>query len=283
MIRFLAISAAVLISGAGGTDSSQFTPKPGDEHEIVLMRDSAQSKGDQSSGSSHDQDTILERVVGLRADGLELEFDLPKAATAQERARSWQLPARVFKPIRGPMQLLNAPELEARVDGWLKAGKMTRLACGRWIFTWNAFRIECDPQSVIPMLEAFNLEPSELREGADYRHPKTLGTARLARKRSSDLFAELRLDPDAVRRERAEGDVVAGEILGKPVAIEQAMRERSAENISGTMTVTFELDAAGHAQRRTKVTTLKIKTPHQEPETETVTETLERRNVSVHE
>ena len=81
----------------------------GDTYEITLARDSAQQGSDRSSGSSRDKDTIIERVIGLRADGLELQYDLPDAVTADERARNWQFPARVFKPFGGPAQLLNGP------------------------------------------------------------------------------------------------------------------------------------------------------------------------------
>jgi hypothetical protein len=59
-------------------------PQVGDTYEITLTRDSAQLGSDKSSGSSHDQDTIIERVIGLRADGVELEYDLPKAAANEE-------------------------------------------------------------------------------------------------------------------------------------------------------------------------------------------------------
>src|SRR4051812_11749928 len=81
-------------------------PQLGDTYEITLTKESAQHGG-AGSGSSLDRDTVVERVIGLRTNGLELEYDLPKAATADERARNWQFPARVFKPFAGPAQLLN--------------------------------------------------------------------------------------------------------------------------------------------------------------------------------
>src|SRR5262249_37418222 len=71
-------------------------PQVGDTFEIVQTRESVQQGSHGSSGSSHDKDTIIERVVGVRADGLELEYDLPKATAPEERAGNWQFPARVF-------------------------------------------------------------------------------------------------------------------------------------------------------------------------------------------
>ena len=112
----------------------------GDTFEITRVRDSSSQAGEASSGSSHDKDTIVERIEALRPDGVEVLVDLPQGATANERRQAWQFPARVFKPTEGPRQLLNGPELEKRVDAWLRWGKMTREACGHWFFTWNAFR-----------------------------------------------------------------------------------------------------------------------------------------------
>jgi 8-oxo-dGTP pyrophosphatase MutT (NUDIX family) len=236
------------------------------------------------SSNSHDKDTIIERVIGLRRDGLELEYDLPKTSTADARAGYWQFPAGVIKPFGGPMQLLNGPKLEARVDGWLKAAGWTRAICGHWIFTWNAFRIECDPQSVIKTVESFDLRSVDLRDGAPYKETGARGPGKLTRKVAGPddtIFAvDMPVDPGAVRRARAESDVVVGEIMKKPVTLDAALRERARETVSGTISVAFETDSAGNVRRRTEVTKLNIKGPDDRTETETVTETLERRLIS---
>jgi hypothetical protein len=91
---------------------------------------------------------------------------------------------------------------------------------------------------------------------------------------------ELPIDPDVVRRGRAESDVVVGEILQKPVTLEAALQKRAKEVISGSISVTFETDPVGSVRRRTKVTKLNITTPEGPSETDTVTETLERRRIS---
>ena len=104
-------------------------------------------------------------MIAARDTGIELEYDLSRDAKAEDRARIWQFPARVFKPSNGPMQLLNASELEARLEVWLKAAGWDRSVCGRWIFTWNAFRIDCDPQSIIKAIEAIDLWSFDLRVG----------------------------------------------------------------------------------------------------------------------
>jgi hypothetical protein len=232
VMLFVAITAALLLpaNNARG-DSPQFAPKVGEEYEISKRYETSQQTSDGSSGSSHGQDTILERVIGVREGGLELEYDLPKNATAEDRTRNWQFPVRVFRPSNGPIQLLNRPELEVRVEGWLKAAGWTRAVCGRWIFTWNAFRIECDPQSVIKTVEALDLRSADLREGVLYQETEARGPGTLTRKAAGPNGATfgvvMQMDPDAVRRARAETDVAVGEIMQKPVTLVAALRERA--------------------------------------------------------
>ena len=278
------IAALLLPAIVAGAGASPLAPQVGDTYEITMTRESAKQGSHGSSGSSYDKDTIVERVIGLRPDGLELEYDLPKTSTADARASYWQFPARIFKPFGGPVQLLNGPELEARVDGWLKAAGWPRTVCGHWIFTWNAFRIECDPQSVIKTVESFDLTSADLRDGAPYKEPGARGFGKLTRKVAGPddmIFAvKMPVDPNAVRHARAESDVAVGEIMNKPTTLDAALRQRARETVSGTISVAFETDSDGNVRRRTKVTKLEIKGPDGQPETETVTETLERRLIS---
>jgi hypothetical protein len=223
-------------------------------------------------------------VIALRDDGIELEYDLPQDVTQRDRAANWQFPARVLKPSLGPMRLLNESSLEARVDGWLKSAKWTREVCGHWIFTWNAFRIECDPKSVLKTIDAFDLRSADLRDGALYQEKESLGFASLKRKAAraggAIFTAELKVDPEAVRKARAESDVVVGEIMNKPVTLDTALRARAAETISGTVLVTFEADSSGNAWRRTKVIKMQVKDANGVVETKTINESVERRLIA---
>jgi hypothetical protein len=284
MLFMATIAGLLLLANDARGESPQSAPKVGEEYEISKRYETSQQTSDGSSGSSRGRDTILERVIGVREGGLELEYDLPKNATAEDRARSWHFPVRVFRPTNGSMQLLNRPELEARVEGWLKAAGWTRAVCGRWIFTWNAFRIECDPQSVIKTVEAFDLRFADLREGAPYQETEARGPGTLTRKAAGPNGATfavvMEIDPDAVRRARADSDVAVGEIMRKPVTLDAALRERAKESVSGTISVTFDTDSAGYVRWRTKVTKVETKGPDGRSETQTVTETVERRLVS---
>jgi hypothetical protein len=68
--------------------------------------------------------------------------------------------------------------------------------------------------------------------------------------------------------------------MKKPVSLDAALLERAREIVSGTISVTFETDPAGNVRLRTKVTKLETMEPDGRSETETVTETLERRLIS---
>jgi hypothetical protein len=286
MMSFWAIAALLLAGFAAhaAPPQSRMQYHAGDVFEITRDVESSEKTSNGSGGSSTDRDTITERVVGASPAGLELEYDLPKEFTAEQRAPQWQLPARVLKPSQGPLQLLNRSELEARAAAWLKAASLTNAACGHWYFTWNAFRIECDPQSAIEIIKGFDLGPDDPHEGISYQDPEAMGPAPLKLKNASPqgsvFYVELAVDPEAVRRERAQADVVTAEIMRNPTTFEAAFQARAAERISGTIDITFETDPSGRVRRRTKVMKLNVKGVDGRLETRTVTESLERRPLS---
>ncbi len=281
-MKFIGIAAviAALLSPAVAAPSHP-APQVGDTYEITMIRESSQKGDSGSSGTSFDKDTLVERVTAVRADGVELEYDLPKAATTDERGASWQFPARVFRPYRGSPQLLNGPELESRIDVWLKKSGWSRTACGRWVFTWNAFHIDCDPQGVLEVIKPFDLGSVELEDGRPYHMAGTSGPGTLAKKtvgpNGATFAVELQVDPDAVRRARAESDVAIGEMVNKAVTLDEALNNRAKEAVSGTISTRFDTDQTGSVRRRTTVTKLEIKPSGGQSETQTVTETVERR------
>ncbi len=283
----LAVVAIALVLAAQAAHAAPRGPGPqaGDAYEIVRDREMSGKTGGGSS-SSTDRDTLVERVIRVDQEGLELEYDLPRTATAQDRASAWQFPARVFKPRSGPSRLLNGPELEARLGAWLKAGKLDRSDCGRLIFTWNAFRIECDPQSVIGAIEQFDLGPGDLHAGDLYRAPQANAAAPLVRSASgpngATYVVSAAVDADQVRRARATTDVTVAELQGRKVTPEAALEARWADEVSGTITITLDADATGRLRRRMTVAKVETKRPNGRLETETLTETLERRLVAPH-
>jgi hypothetical protein len=271
------------VSGASAQSSQPISPA-GEMYEIIRSYKTSEETSGGLSGSSGGSDTFLERVIAEREGGLELEYDLPLNATAEERARNWQLPARVLKPLIGQMQLLNRDQLEARLESWLKAASWDRSVCGRWIFTWNAFHIDCDPLSIIETIKEIDLRSQAPREGDVYSDAQAVAPGLLTRKigasNGATFIALLKVDPRAVHRARAEADVASGEIMQKPITLETALGERTKEQVSGTISVTLETDAAGKVRKRTKVTTLEIKRPGGTSESRKAMEIVERRRVS---
>lgn len=257
------------------------TSAVGDEVVIRKSYETSNEASDgSSSGSSSGHDSLLERIVAVRDDGRELIYDLPKSATKEDRARSWQFPAHVFQPNHGTVKLLNRDDLEARLVIWLKSAGWDRSVCGRLIFTWNAFRIECKPESVIDTINAFDLRAGDIREGAPYSDDDATAPGTLVRRASlpkvETFTAELEVNPDVVLRARAKLDVAVGELMQKPVSLEAALLERRKEDVSGNLSVTLDIDDAGQVIRRVRVVRLKTKRPDGSTETETKTETVER-------
>src|ERR1044072_2485748 len=121
----LAAAIIALLWQASGALAREPPPGPrvGDVYEIRSERVSTRQSAD-GSGSSHDRDSIVERVIAVRDGGVELEFDLAPDATAQDRAASWQFPVRVFRPSQGPLG-----PLAARFRSSLPGHRTARSSC----------------------------------------------------------------------------------------------------------------------------------------------------------
>lgn len=247
----------VLAFHAPGLGTQTAPPEmAGAVYEITRSYRTEGARSDGGSSSSSGRDTFTERVVAVRDDGVEAEFDLHPDAPAEARESQWQLPARVLKPAESPLRLLNADELQARLATWLAAAELTPEACGHWIFTWNAFKIECDPLSVLPMVEDFNLRGD------------------------AGVIGETPIDAEAVRRERAESDIIVAEITGaEPPTLEAAIQARASETATGDVRTTLEADDQGRIVKRIQVTTLEIVEADGTRERTTSTETVERRPI----
>lgn len=276
-LEYFSAGAAILIAGTGQAWAQPM--QPGQIYTLTHRYETTETSSDGSKSSSRGRTALMERVVSLRDGGVELEYDLPPDATPNDRAREWQLPARIFRAAAGSRQLLNAAQLEARLDNWLKAAKSDRAACGRWIFTWTAFRIECDPQAILARTAELDPAAQILQEGATYSDPRSAQDGRIVQTGRGAFSVTVRIDPDKVRHERAEADVIVGEISGELVSLEAALRARAGEQVTGSITVTWETDATGIARKRVMTTRTAIRRQDGVTEEKTGTETVERRTV----
>ena len=283
----VATVAAVLAIGSLLSCAQDTRPPPldrvGDTYKMRLERSSQHSQNG-SSGSSTTRLTLMERVVALQPDGIVLEFDLPAEIAGKDREREWQFPARVLKRSDGSLELLNSDELEARSAAWLEWAELDPSACGAWLFTWKAVKIECDPQSAIGQIQPFDLRPSNLAEGAPYQEQGAEGPAPLEmvpQESGGAIFqAEMEVDPEIVRRQRAEWDVVVAQMIGRGAStLEEALQTRSRDRVSGTIVTEFETDAAGRVIRKTTVVRIETQLPDQIVDSRTTIQTVLREMV----
>jgi hypothetical protein len=229
--------------------------------------------------------TLIERVIDVNDDGLVLEFDLPAETTDDERKRSWQFPARVRKAHDNSLTLLNTAELKSRNGDWLKLGNFDQSHCGLWIFTWVAQKIECNPNSILTELEGLDIRRVQLMDGTMYESVFGLSPVPL-QSLSMDtggvrLEAELEVDPEIVRLQRAESDIVVAQILGEEIpTLDEAVKSKEMEKISGTIRVTYELDENGQPVCRIRKTDVEVLFPDGSHEKIVTTDTVERELLS---
>ncbi len=285
MLRLEPIAVALsVLTVAAHAQPVRPAPQVGDAYEITMRRQSAEESTDGSGGDSTTTGAVVERVIGVRDDGLELEYELTSDRPAEDRAAEWQLPARIFRPFRGRPQLLNGPQLDARLDAWLRNSRIPRYACRRWDITWDGFQSECSAQSVLQAIELLDIPPGDLQDGAAYRDVMAREPAPLRRTSAgpggATFTVELPVDPETIRRTRVEFDMDVADIAEPPLTREASVRTRSVETISGSITVTLETDPAGHLRRRVRVQRLEIREPSGRVETQITTETTERRRLS---
>lgn len=264
----------VALAGAAATARS---PRAGDAYAIATDRETEQhgNGAESPQSTSTDRDVYVERVKEVRPEGAVLEYDLPEEATREDRVRVWQFPFRVFKANDGTLSLLGGPELQARVDRWLRAAALPRTACGRLIFTWNAFRIECDPQSVVSWLATITL-PERIDATASFTDRDARSPAPLTRQSDGKLVSTLPIDANVIRRERARMDLGVAELMRKPLTFDEALKAHANEAINGTITVTFDMGNDGEVLRRTRARVIRTASKNGRIDTETLTETLTR-------
>lgn len=269
--------ASALVATAATTPGTRV----GETFKITTDREMEEhgNRDDSQRGTSTDRDSYVERVAAVRPDGVVLEYDLPANTTPDDRASNWQFPFQVLKTRDGTIRLLNAPELAGRIDRWLKTAGMPRAACGKLIFTWNAFRIDCDPQSTIRWLATVTL-PDRLKAGSFFTDPDARAPTRLRQGSADRLVATLAVDPEAIRRQRAQTDVGVAELMHKALTLDAALKAHEAETVTGTITITFDLDSAGRTRRRTRAKMVQIAWPNGRIDTQTVTDTLMRTPLS---
>ncbi len=249
------------------------------EHSSKAVRDDGLSES-----SSAGRDDLVERIIERRADGEIVEFDVPLEAGETRSPENWQFPARVLRPESGAMTLLNAGELAARRDAWLREAGIPVEACGSWIFTWSAFRIECDPDDTLAILARYDLRFQAIEPGTAFptelaREPIALASDGESERGGMRWSGSGELDPDRLVAEAVETAMVIAEITGEPVSEAIARVHEDAAETHGTIAVTLDTDAHGDIWRRQIRTRTERLVDGATVETTTSQETLVRTRV----
>lgn len=208
-----------------------------------------------SRSSSSGRQAIAERIIAVTGDGVEAEYtvlDAPEDVRGNER---WMFPARIRFAADGGKDLLNRDELAERNAAWLAEAKWPREVCSRWLFTWTAIQIRCDPEAAVEAVESFGMHPGRIAEGQPFVLKGALGPVVLARTGGTDgrsvLTGSGPVDVAYLRESAARQAMVVAEITGKTLTLEEAQAQAAAITGGGMMSVTFEVDAAGLVWKRT--------------------------------
>lgn len=256
---------------------------PAAAQDYVLQLRYEESTADASgagSGSASGQQAIAERELADTPDGVTVEYSLPGDAADVLGNESWMFPARILIAPDGRKSVLNADELAARNAAWLARAQWPPEVCERWLFTWTAIQIRCDPAAAIDAVETFGMRPGRLAEGQSIPLPGALGAVLLTRtgERNGHLLLTGTgpVDPAFVRAEAARTAMVVAEVSGTDLTQEQADAEAAAITASGTLSVTFEVDQAGLVWRREDHSEVLVTDGQQQTEQRRASQTVTR-------
>ncbi len=241
--------AAALLGCATATTPAQATD--GAEQYEIISSYSTESERPRGSSSSSGSDEFREEVRA-GADGCRTRtFDVVDDPEHKRPLEVWRMPV-VLRECPGfPQVIANCEEMEARRDAFLAAAKIPHESCGRYYFTWNVFKIECDPDTILETVANIDLGSIRLEDGAVFTLPDTSTSVTLAAvpvaPAGQRIFkGRTTIDPEVLREGAIKTIMVVAEVRGKAVTREEAMAQIVAHQFSGEAEVTLvEEPAAG--------------------------------------
>ena len=261
-MKLRGVLAQAILVGVFGSQTSlaqEHGPSRDAFYAITVSYENESKGEDGSSSSSRGANTYTERLVSAGPDGTVTEYDIWLDEGEERPLYAWQFPFRVQKS-GGSRQLLNQDQMLARRDVWLEEAKISPEACGKHVFTWNVFKIECDPETALGFLDQLDIQVSGLPDEAVAEHPMARESGKFVLVRtnsqSGTYSAELAIDPDKLRQDRAESALVIAEIMGEELSFEEALAESADVEFDGTIVIELETDIFGDIRRRT--TTIRL-------------------------
>ncbi|MEW4449511.1 hypothetical protein [Qipengyuania sp. JC766] len=246
------------------------------QYEYETSTQEVSGHGQSSSGGTQ---SLAEHAIATTAEGLEIEYSIPGDPDEVRGNDMWMYPARVLVRPDGSKRLLNESEIIARRDLWLDEAGWTKEQCGRWLFTWTAVKIECDPQAVLESIEGYGLRPAPLRPGTQFELPE-YGISGLLEDRGTRngrqvLFLSAPVDPQTVRDQEARTREIVAEISGGTLPVDDTS-SGSEIDASGTIEIEFEIDEAGLVWKKTETVEMLVTGLDRGDEERTAKRTLTR-------
>jgi len=186
----------------------------------------------------------------------------------------------ILRRTDGDLTILNHDELKLRSDTWLQSANIDSSLCGSWYFTWNAFQIVCDPNSVISLIKPLNLRIN-LKNGELYSEPSAISENPLVllenNLNSRAYRVDLELDPNTIREEKAETNRIVSEISGttSPLIKGKASGDPPPQ-YRGDIQITFRTNPAEQVMEKTSVATIVTSFADGRTEQETATTVIRR-------
>ena len=207
------------------------------------------SNSDDGSGSSRGYTRYVERRLSADNGAPIFEYDVEVTEAAPRHPSDWHFPVRVtLEPGSHALKLVNRTAMEARRDAWLDGAGLSADECGRSYFTWNVFKVECDPEAVLPVIADLRGEVLPLEDGAiaiDDLAAAPVPVRRETLTEGTRYTANFALDEAAARRQLADKKRIVAEISGKTMTGEEALAAAARHDFSGTITVEVLTDASG--------------------------------------
>lgn len=233
-------------------------PAAAQEYVLAMTYETGTEGGaDGASSAASGRQAIAERVLALTLEGAEVEYTLPSDPEEARGNARWMFPARVRVAGDGSMALLNADELTARADAWLAEMEWPREVCSRWTFSWAAYQIRCDAAAAVETVESYGMQPGRIAAGQPFALKGALGPVVLERSGEAEgrliLTGSGPVDVAFLREEDTRAALVVAEVGREALTPEAAAAASASIAATGTVSVTFAVDAAGMVWRREDV------------------------------
>lgn len=223
------------------------------ETRIITRYETKSESSSGSSGSSRGSNAYLERIISSSPDALVLEYDIALEPDQTRPLYAWQYPFRV-RSNAGILELLDRDLMIQRRDAWLRQAGYPKEACGRHVFTWSVFKIECDPDAVLEQAETLTLQFTGLPDNAVATHPLASETGVFTLVSGKDdgrvYTARLSLDPAAIRQRAAQTAVTVAEVSGEELDFDEALARQRFVKVDGSILIELSVEASGRVVRR---------------------------------